>query len=305
MAGRPAEDRRLLGIGLIVLAYTLFTGIDTSAKWLAAAGLPVLQIAFMRYFGHLVLAGAISLPRQGLGVLRTRHLRLEILRAVCLMGSTTLNLTAVTYLPLTATGSIMFTMPLMITALSMPLLGEHVGWRRWVAILVGFAGALVIIQPGTEAFHPAAILVFGAAFCTAIYFILTRKLSAYDSAATQQFYSGLVATIVFAPIAISMWVWPSDPVSWTLFLLIGCFGFSGHQLGTIAHGYAPASVLAPFSYTQIISMTAASVIVFHQPPDIWMFVGAPIVVASGLYIWLRERQLQRDTEPAPEVAAER
>ena len=290
---KPKRDRRLLGIGLIVVAYSLFTGIDSSAKWLALAGLPVLQIVFLRYAIHLAIAGLIHVPSTRGRVLRTGHLRLELVRAACLMLSTACNLTAVTMLPLTVTGSIAFTMPLAITALSIPLLGERVGWRRWTAILVGLVGILIIVRPGTEAFHPAALLPLAATIFTSIYFILTRKLSAYDSIATQQIYSGLVATVCFAPLALSHWVWPTNPLDWTVFFMIGVFGFSGHQLSTNAHGLAPASVLAPFAYMQIVSITTVSWLVFHQPPDVWIFVGAPIIIGSGLYIWLRERKLHK------------
>jgi drug/metabolite transporter (DMT)-like permease len=286
-------DRRLLGIGLVILAYTLFTGIDSSAKWLAQAGLPIIQIVFLRYAIHLALAAVIHVPATRGKVLQTSHLRLELVRACCLMFSTMCNLTAVTMLPLTVTGSIAFTMPLVLTALSIPILGEHVGWRRWTAILIGFLGILVIVRPGTDAFHPAALLPLASTVFASIYFILTRKLSAHDSIATQQLYSGLVATICFAPLALSHWVWPTNPLDWLVFFLIGIFGFSGHQLSTTAHGFAPASVLAPFAYTQIVSITAASWLIFHQPPDVWIFVGAPIIIGSGFYIWLRERKLHK------------
>lgn len=298
---RASEDRRLLGIGLVILAFLVFTGIDSSAKWLAHAGLPILEIVFLRYAMHLGIAAVIHIPRTRGQVLRTSYLRLEILRAFCLMASTACNLTAVTLLPLTVTGSIAFTMPLMLSALSVPLLGESVGWRRWTAIVVGFLGIIIIVRPGTEAFHPAALLTLAAALFTALYFLLTRKLARHDSIATQQLYSGLVATICFAPLAFLQWTWPTDSVGWALFFLIGTFGFVGHQLSTTAHSLAPAALLAPFAYTQIVWLTAVSWLVFEQPPDVWIFVGAPIIIGSGLYIWLRERKLQKAdvTEMAP------
>lgn len=289
----PGNEHTLTGIGLILLAFVFFTGIDSSAKWLAQAGLPILQVVFLRYAMHLVLAGTVLLPRAGLGAFRTQRPGLEILRAFCLMASSAANLTAVSILPLTVTGSINFTMPLMITALSVPFLGERVGWRRWTAIGVGLAGILVIVRPGSDIFQPAAILPLLGAFFAGLYFLLTRTLSRYDSIATQQIYAALIATIVFAPLALSNWVWPSDPVTWVVFFGIGTVGFIGHQLSTTAHGLAPASVLAPFGYTQIVWLTAVSWVVFDDPPDVWIYLGAPIIIGSGLYIWLRERQLHK------------
>ena len=299
---RPIEDRRLLGIGLVLCGYFFFTVIDSCAKWLSIGGLPTTEIVFIRYAGQLVLVTAIFAPLRGTSLVTTRSPRLEIVRGLCLMGSTIANFFALKYLPLTVTGSIAFTMPLMLCALSIPLLGETVGWRRWLAILVGFVGVLVIVRPGTAAFHPAVFLsVLGAAF-SAFYSLLTRKLAGVDSVTTQQFYSGLVATICVAGFAIGGWQWPADLSGWVAFALIGIAALIGHQFLTTAHRFAPASVLAPFGYLQIIFMTASSWVIFQQPPDIWIFIGAPIVITSGLYIWLRERQLAKPV--VTEVVAE-
>jgi drug/metabolite transporter (DMT)-like permease len=123
-----------------------------------------------------------------------------------------------------------------------------------------------------------------------------------DSAATQQFYVGLFASVILAPIAIPFWVWPSDPSVWVAFFTVGLFGFVGHQLVAVSHAFAPASVLAPFSYFQIIFMAGASWLLFNQPPDIWLYIGAPIVMGSGLYIWLRERALAKPVTSVDEVA---
>ncbi|HTM76938.1 MAG TPA: DMT family transporter, partial [Devosia sp.] len=288
------------GIGLVLGAFLVFTWIDSSAKWLGLAGLPVIQIVFMRYAGSLVIVSAISLPRQGAGILRSANFGLEVLRALALLGSSLCNLTAVQYLPLTVTSSISFTMPLILCALSVPLLGEQVGWRRWTAIAVGFVGILIIVQPGTNAFHPAALLCVAATFFSAFYFLLTRRLAGVDSTATQQFYGNVIATVALAPFALANWVWPTRPIDWAVFLFIGLVGYGGHQFSTIAHRYAPASTLAPFAYSQIVFMTLASWLIFGQPPDIWLYIGAPIVIGSGLYIWLRERALARPVTPIME-----
>jgi drug/metabolite transporter (DMT)-like permease len=289
----PPTERRLLGIGLALVAYFMFTGIDSSAKWLGLVGIPFMQIVFLRYVTHLVLVTAINLPRQGLALARTGNIKLQILRSISLLGASVSNFIAVQYLPLTVTGAIAFTMPLILCALSVPLLGETVGWRRWTAIGVGFIGVLVIVQPGTDAFHPASLLCLLAAVSSAFYFIFTRKASGIDSPATSQFYLGIFATVVLAPFALTNWVWPETIDGWIAFFAIGIFGFVGHQLITVAYGFAPAAVIAPFSYLQIIFMTLAGWLIFAQLPDVWLYVGAPIVIGSGLYIWLRERRLAK------------
>jgi drug/metabolite transporter (DMT)-like permease len=296
----PIEERRLFGIGLVLAAYFLFVCLDGSAKWLGLVGIPALQVMFVRYAVHLGLAAAINLPSKGLGLLRTNSPGLELLRAGALVGSTLCNFTAVRYLPLTVTGAITFTVPLIVTALSVFILRETVGWRRWTAIAVGLFGVLIIVRPGTEVFHPATLLSLGGAVSYACYAMLTRRLAGVDSAGTQQFYGAALPTIVLAPFAIATWMWPTNALDWTVLALIGVIGFSGHQFITVAHRFAPASALAPFAYVQILFFTTISWLVFNQPPDIWLFIGAPIVMGSGLYIWLRERALARPASPITE-----
>lgn len=287
----PVEDRRLLGIGLALTGFLCFTCIDTSAKWLIQHGLPPPQVVFVRYAVHFGLFAGLMLPTFGPAMLRSRSPRLELARAIVLLGSTILNFFAISYLPLTVTGSILFSVPLIVCALSVPLLGEQVGWRRWSAILVGFLGVLVIIRPGTEAFSPYVGFSLAAVTCYAFYNIINRMLAGVDAASTQQFYTALLATVCMAPFAFGEWMWPSGVSSWVAFAAIGVAGAVGHQIYTIAHRFAPASTLAPFIYSQIIYLSASSWLVFGEPPDVWILLGAPLVVGSGLYIWLRERQL--------------
>ncbi len=290
---KPVEDRRLLGIGMMIAALFCYTVIDSFAKLLSASGLPTMEVVFIRYLGQFVLVVAIFLPREGRALVTTRNLKLEIARGLCLLGSTIFNFIAITFLPLTVTSAISFTMPLILCALSIPLLGETVGWRRWLAIAVGFIGVLVIVQPGTEAFQPAVILSLITAVFSALYNLLTRKLAGVDTTTTQQFFAAGVATVCIAPFSFGDWTWPQEITGWSAFAGIGVAALVGHLLVTTAHRYAPASVLAPFGYLQIIFMTGSSWFVFNQPPTFWLFVGAPIVMASGLYIWLRERQLSK------------
>ena len=289
----PIEERTSYGIGMLLLAQLFFVVVDPSAKWLAVNGMPVAEIIFARFFVHVLLIVAVLLPTRGVSFIVTRSWKLEALRGLALLGTALFNFLAMKFLPLTITGALTFTMPLIVTALSVPLLGERVGWRRWLAILAGFGGILIITRPGSESFHPAAILSLLGAVCAALYSIVTRKLAGVDSAATQQFYTGAIALLGVAPFALEGWVWPADAASWFAFIAVGASGLVGHQLMTVAHRYATPSSLGPFNYLALLYLAVASWIVFNQPPDVWFFLGAPVIILSGLYIWLRERRLAR------------
>ena len=290
---KPIEDRRVLGMGLALFGYLCFALTDSCAKWLSLRGVPTMEVVFVRYLGQFVIVLAMIPPRAPLTTIASRRPVLEIVRGLCLLGSTLTNFYALTFIPLTVTASINFTMPLILSALSIPLLGEKVGWRRWLAIVMGFLGVLIIVQPGTAGFHPAMILSLLSVTFSAFYYLLTRKLAGIDSTHTQQFYASAIATLCMLPFAFGSWVWPSDLSLWVPFLLIGAAAMTGHQAIVTAHRFAPASTLAPFNYSLIVYMTISSWFVFQQPPSVWIFVGAPIVIASGVYIWLRERQLAK------------
>lgn len=291
---RAVADRASLGIALMLLAFFCFTGIDSSARWLSReAGLPPMQIVFVRYLGHLIIVSALFLPAYGADLWRTRNLPWELLRGLVLLGSTICNFTAVKYLPLSLTASIGFTAPLLVCALSAPLLGEKVGVRRWAAILVGLVGVLLVTRPWSVELHWAILIALCTAVCAALYGIATRKLAGVDTTHTQQFIAAVIATAGVAPFALSIWEWPSRAVDWLPFLCIGFFGWLGHQFLTIAHRYAPASTLAPFVYAQLLFLTTADFLIFSVAPDPWIFPGAAVVVGSGLYIWLREMKLSR------------
>jgi drug/metabolite transporter (DMT)-like permease len=291
------EDRRTFGIGLLVVAQVFFATLDTSAKWLTVAGIPVFEVVFVRYAVPVVVLTAILLPARGWGVFRSGNLKLELLRGLCLASVTILLFFSMKFLPLTVTGALLFTMPLMVTALSGPLLGESVGWRRWAAIGAGFVGILIIVRPGTEAFHPASLLCLLAALGAAFYSILTRKLAGIDSASTQTIYAAAIAVVCVSPFAFDGWIWPGDGATWIAFFLAGAAGLLAHLLMAMAHRFAPPSTLAPFSYLELLYLAFASWIVFNEPPDAWFYLGAPIIIGSGLYIWLRERMLARSSTP--------
>jgi drug/metabolite transporter (DMT)-like permease len=293
MTSTPGEDRRLFAILLMLLAFLVFTGIDTSAKWLVQAGIPATEVVFIRFATHLLIATALILPREGARLFHTRAPGQELLRGLFLVGSTFFNFFALKYLDLTVTMSIFFAAPLVVCALSIPLLGEKVGIRRWSAIAVGFLGVLIVTRPWGASFHWAMLLSMCALCCASMYFVMTRKLAGVDRSGTMQFFASLVAVVVALPVVLLDWAWPAASIDWAAFVAIGIFGWAGHQLATVAHRLAPASALAPFVYVQIVYMTASSWLIFHAEPDIWVLAGAGVVMGAGLYVWLRERHLAR------------
>ena len=291
LAVTPRSARPLLGIAFMLGTYLCFAILDSSVKWLSFAGLATLQLAFARYFGHVAIS-ALLIARGGRGKHRfwTDRPWLVVTRGVLLMLSTVFNFLALRYLPLTMTATIMFAAPILICALSGPFLGERVGPWRWSAIALGFIGILVAIRPFDADFHWAVSLSLASTTCFAFYTVLTRKLSGEVAIDTLQLYAGLVGAIVLLPFALAYWVWPANTVEWVLLISLGLVAWIGHEFLTRAHGYAEASMLTPFSYVFLIYMTASSYLVFDQPPDRWTLVGAGIVVAAGLVIWMRERK---------------
>ncbi|PKP75760.1 MAG: EamA/RhaT family transporter [Alphaproteobacteria bacterium HGW-Alphaproteobacteria-6] len=276
-------------LAIMAAAVLLFTGIDTSAKWLIVSGLPALQVVFARYAGHFLTALVTFLPREGAGAFRSQVPRLQLLRSAALLLSTIFNFYALKFLPITVTTAIYFSAPIVISALSVPILGERIGIRRLAAILTGFLGVMVVIQPWGASFHPAmALSVTGLGFA-ALYFVLTRKIAGIEANATSQLWASGMATLILTPVALSVWVWPATAAGWVLMALIGVFGAAGHICATLAHRFADASTLAPVTYLQVIFATTAGYVVFGNLPTGWTIAGAAIIIASGVYIWQRER----------------
>jgi drug/metabolite transporter (DMT)-like permease len=295
MAGLTAkanEHRPLLAIVMIFAAYFMFSLIDTSAKWLALAGLPALQLSFMRYVGHFVIS-MVLIASNGLNVrhFHSNKIGLVILRGVLLVFATVFNFLALRYIPLTLTSAILFSAPIIVCAMSWPLLGERVGMWRWLAIMAGFCGILIAIRPFGEDFHWAVFLSFAGAVSFAIYSILTRKLAGTVAIDTMQFYSGAVGTFVLAPFAFAEWQSPVGIWNWVLLFGLGFFGWLGHQILTGAHSFATAATLTPFAYSFMLYLTIWSYLIFDHLPTIWTITGASIMVAAGVFIWVRERRL--------------
>jgi drug/metabolite transporter (DMT)-like permease len=288
MAVRPREERTGAGVAMMLLAVLFFTGIDTSAKWLSIAGLPVMQIVFLRYAGHFIYANLVYLPQEGVVAYRSNAPAKQFLRSVFLFGGTILNFYALKFLPITVTTTIAFAGPIVVTLLAIPILGEKVGIRRIAAVCTGFLGVLVVVQPWGAEFHPAMFFSLGTLLMASMYFIMTRMLAGVERNATQQIWSSGLATLALAPVGLSVWVWPDTPLTWVVMLGIGGFGLFGHIWATVAHRLADASILAPLVYSQVFWAALVGVLVFDTWPTVWTLGGGAIIILSGLYIWRRE-----------------
>ncbi|MBF9197722.1 DMT family transporter [Microvirga terrestris] len=292
----PVSQRRnrMIGIALMCAALFCFSCLDATAKWVNQSVDPMVTV-WARYMSAALLTFLVINPRTHPGALRTRRLPLQCLRSFLLLASTLCNFFALKYLQLVETQSIIFATPLLVALLANPILGERIGWHRLAAIAVGFIGILVITRPGLGTMHPAALLSLAGSVAYAFYNIVTRMLASGDSIATTTLYSSLAGIVLVTPILPWVWTTPSSPLTWLLLITTGFYGAFGHWLLVLAHARAPAAILAPFIYSQIIWMLALGYILFGDWPDSWTFVGAGIVIASGLYLLSRERA--KHTQP--------
>lgn len=284
---------RLAAIGLMLLALVFFSTLDSAAKWLATReGIPVMQLSWLRFLvqflGLLLMVpalGLMSLER----LFTTQKLAKQMVRSTLMAATTLFNFLALQYLRLDQTITIVFLAPLVVAALAGPLLGEWVGWRRAIAIVVGFIGVLIAVRPGFGDVHPAVVYSFLAMAAYALFMLLTRHLAPYDPPLVTLFYSMFVGTALGAPAAFMQWVWPQDWTTWTLLLSLGVLGGTGHFLFILAYNRAPASAISPFLYAQLITMVAMGYLVFDDVPDVWTLAGAAVIIASGIYLIHRER----------------
>jgi drug/metabolite transporter (DMT)-like permease len=303
-----AAPRPPAAIILMCLTCAFFACLDTTAKYLGAAtGLPMMQVVWMRFLSQLVsmvaLLGLLAVP----DLLRTRKPGLQIVRSFLLLGSTACNFMALRTLRLDQAQTIGFLTPLTVALLAGPLLGEWIGWRRSVAIAIGFLGALVAIRPGVAGVSIGVLWAFGTMLSLALFGVITRHLAAYDLALVTLFYSLFAGTLVIAPFALAEWAWPDSPFVWMLLLSMGLYGGLGHYTYILAHRYAPASTVAPFLYVALLTHSTGGYLVFGQTPDRWTLAGAAIVIATGLYLLHREHITARAAAVAmtSEAAAQR
>jgi drug/metabolite transporter (DMT)-like permease len=283
----------LRAVGYMCLAAAFFPILNSSVKYLGAR-YPITEVFFARYLGHCLICLAVFLPRHGLSLFTTSRPLLHGLRACLLFSASALFFLGIQQIDLSTAAAVSFAGPIFVTALSVPLLGERVGPRRWSAVLIGFVGALIIIRPGTAVMQWGAVLVLADALAYAIYQILSRKVGGIDPAYTSITLAGLGGLVLaslllpFFPLRL-----PMNALDLALFAGIGLWGLLGHYFVIKAVQWGRAAVVAPVGYVELIGATLASWLIFNQFPDLWTWIGAAIIVASGLYITLRERHLQR------------
>src|SRR5262245_14313429 len=275
-------DNNLSGILLMVAAVTTFAMLDATAKYTVKS----LSTAMVVCFRYAIASGYVAILVWRMGgarLLVTRHRKLHAARGLLLLGSTVFNFLALNYIQLAQTSAITFSNPLIVCVLSPWLLGERVGLRRWLAVIVGFIGVLIIVRPGTAGFHWAMAASLLSALCGALYQIATRHVGLHDQALTSLFYVTLTGSRGAVPLALVDWQTP-EAWQWGLLGLAAVFGTAGHYMLTEAHRRTPASVLAPFVYTQIIPMIIIGFLVFGDVPDRWTLAGGLVVIASGVYV---------------------
>ena len=274
---------------LIVFAGLCFSTLDATAKYLVQDH-ALFLVVWARYAGQMLVTTPIAWQRAGPGFWRTRHLRVQLARSLCLVAATACFFGALRFLPLAEGSAVSFLAPIFALLLSMPVLGERPTRARWLSALAGFAGILILVRPGSAVFHPATGLLVMAAISNALYLVLTRRLQK-DTPHTTLFYSGLVGTVLLS-FALPSIETPGT-ITWTdaLFLVVlGALAGFGHWMLIGAFLRAPASLVAPFTYLQMIWATLYGYLVFGQLPDGLSALGMAVIVASGVALVVHERR---------------
>jgi drug/metabolite transporter (DMT)-like permease len=289
-----AASRPFLAIGLMCLAWALFACLDATNKYLGTmTSMPMAQVVWMRYvvqlLGIVAVLGLVAVP----ALARTSRLWAQIGRSCLQLVSALAAFLALRHLQLDQTTTISFLTPLTVALLAGPLLGEWIGWRRGIAIGIGFCGALVALRPGFASVQPAMLWAFLSMASFALFGIITRYLAAFDRSEVTLFYTLLAGAVLMAPFAIADWIWPTTPLAWALLISTGVYGGLGHYAFIVAYRYAAASTLAPLPYVSLLTHTAAGFLVFGQLPDHWTLAGAAIVILTGLYLLHREHVTAR------------
>ncbi len=284
-------DARGRAIGLFLFALFLIAAMEAAAKALSAS-FPVLQIVWARYVFHLLFILPLIAHHGIARTLRTRHPVGQITRSFFLLGMTGLLFYAIRKVPLADATSILFLAPLMVTALSAVWLQEHVGPRRWVAVAIGFVGAMIILRPGASVFSVGAVPLLGAAVCLAMYQVLTRVVSQIDPPMTTLTYTGGIGILLSSFALPFGWQTP-DLYGWLALAGVGALGAAGQYAFIRVYERVPASALAPFGYIHLLWATGFGFLLFGNLPDRWTVLGAAVISGSGLYVYHRESVSRR------------
>ena len=285
------KQNERLGIFLMVITTIVFASQDGLSKYLATE-YNVYMVVMIRYWFFAAFVMTISSRKPGgvKQVAKTKTPLLQIFRSLLLVAEMCVTILAFTLLGLAETHAIFASYPLIIAMLSGPILGEHVGWRRWLAICVGFFGILIILNPGDAIFSPYALVPLAGAILFALYGLLTRYAGQYDNSSTSFFWTGIIGCIAMTAIGLNFW----DPVSqadWSIMLILSASGMLGHFLLIKCYEVAEASAVQPFAYLQLIWASIIGIIIFGEQITTNVFIGACIIVGAGLFTLWRERKV--------------
>lgn len=290
------------GMAIMTVAMLILPLMDIIGKWLATVDqLSPGQIALTRFAVQFVVLAPVVCISLGFSALKPRHLWANLLRGTLLGFASLFFFVAVKYMPVADAIAVFFVEPLILVALSALLLGEQVGWRRRIAVLVGFVGALIVIQPSYELFGPVSLLPLCTAVFFSFYLILNKRLSIADDPLVMQYVAGAGATITLGIAVVGgtllglQDMTPAVPrfgVSWLLLLAVGLLSAGGHLMVVQAFRYAQASLLAPFQYFEIVTAAAFGLFLFGDFPTLSKWLGIAIIIASGLYTFWREREVK-------------
>ena len=279
------------GIVLVLMAVALFSTMDVTTKYLTRF-YPIITILWVRFVFHAIIIFILMYPRIGSRLLRSAYPWTQLARGILLIAASLLFVTGIKYLPIADATAIAFLSPLLVTILAVVFLKEKVTAVQWIAIFASFIGVLIIIRPGSELFSWFSLLPLINAFCFASYQILTRRIAGVENGYTSNFYAGLTGALVLTVVVPFNWVAPKTLFHIGLFLLVGLLGVISHMVIIKAYDYAPASRLAPFSYSQLIWVMVFGYVVFGDFPDFWALVGISIVIASGVFVATRQRRVK-------------
>ena len=285
------KQNERLGILLMIITTIVFASQDGLSKYLATE-YNVYMVVMIRYWFFAAFVISVSSQKTGgiKRVAKTKSPILQIFRSLILVAEMCITILAFTLLGLAETHAIFASYPLIIAMLSGPILGEYVGWRRWLAISVGFIGILIILNPGNGIFSPYALVPLAGAILFALYGLLTRYVGQYDNSSTSFFWTGVVGSIAMTVVGLNFW----DPVSksdWSIMLLLSASGVVGHYLLIKCYEVAEASAVQPFAYLQVIWASMIGIIIFEEQITTNVLIGACIIVGAGLFTLWRERKV--------------
>jgi drug/metabolite transporter (DMT)-like permease len=284
-----SHTKPLIGIALMVAAMLVMPFLDVVAKFLGQQNVPIVEIVWARLFFGMLMTAPLVIHSEGLKALIPNQPRMHFVRAALVCTATGLFFGALKFQGIAETLAIYFVQPLVVTMLSPAVLGETVGIRRWLAVLVGFIGTLIIIRPGFQSINPGMLMALGAGTCSGIYMLLTRIVAGEGRAMANTFYTSLAGAILSSIVVVFVWKEPTLQ-QWLMFPLLAFFATFGNYLAVRAMEYAEASLLAPFGYAEMINAVFAGWYFFGDFPDGWTFVGVGILIVSAIYISSHERR---------------